>query len=78
MARVDSPDYDGLGEIPFNNYKFTIRYSEGKTSVVVFGCDCAAAMTDDHARQVYALLGEYLRDRDYEAAQPSLFDEVAP
>lgn len=61
---VDSPDYDGLAEIPFENYEFRIMHSDGRTEVVVFGCDCAATMTDDQARQVHAALTKYLQDRE--------------
>lgn len=59
---VDSPDYDGLVDIPFEHYSFDIRFDR-ETSVVVFGCDCAAAMSDEIAVQVHAALTKYLTDR---------------
>jgi hypothetical protein len=77
MSGIDRADYDGLVKVPFDNYEFRILHGDGRTEIVVFGCDCSAVMADDEARQVHAALTKYLRDRELADAQSTFLNEVA-
>lgn len=81
---IDTPDYDGHVSVEFGGYRLAIEFDpeplvgSPRSEVVVYGCDCAAAMADGEVRLIHEALGWYLRDRDAKNDQPSLFDGIEP